>query len=396
MTHMPVVAADAPAERDLLPYLDEAQREWRRTVFRQLARIAPPDYVRACDEQKRFPEEAVAAMAEAGYFAVTIPEDYGGIGGYMEMTALVEMLGYHSVALARYWNITCNMVGGAIAHFTSPDIQAEFLPEVAAGRMSLAFALSEAESGSDAASLRTVAEPDGDAFVITGEKMWITGALQARYILTACRTDRSARRHDGISLFLVPARASGLTIAPIDMLGGHAVRTCSVSLDRVRVPARLMVGELHKGWTQLMAVLAKERVALSAICVGAAQAACDEATSYARTRRQFGRPIGSFQAVAHKLVEIQTRVDAARLMTYRAARLLADGLPCARESSQAKVFASDAYVAAAIEGLQVLGANGYAAESAMQRHLREAKLFQIFGGTNEIQRNIAARTLGLG
>jgi alkylation response protein AidB-like acyl-CoA dehydrogenase len=180
------------------------------------------------------------------------------------------------------------------------------------------------------------------------------------------------------------------------MLGGHAIRTCSVTLNRVRVPARLMVGTLHKGWAQLMSVLSKERIALAAICVGAAQAACDEAIGYARTRRQFGRPIGAFQAVAHKLVEIQTRVDAARLMTYRAARLLADGVPCTRESSQAKAFASDAYLAAAIEGLQVLGANGYTAESALQRHLREAKLFQIFGGTNEIQRNITARELGLG
>jgi alkylation response protein AidB-like acyl-CoA dehydrogenase len=396
MTHMPILEADTPAERDLLPYLDDAQREWRRTVFRQVARIAPPDYVRACDEQKRFPEEAVAAMAEAGYFAVTLPEQHGGIGGFLEMAALVEMLGYHAVALARHWNVTCNMVGGAIARFATPEIQAEILPQVADGRISLAFALSEPESGSDAASLRTIAELDGEDVVITGEKMWITGAMQARYILTACRTDRAASRHDGISLFLVPAGAPGLVVAPIDMLGGHAIRTCSVTLNRVRVPARLMVGTLHKGWAQLMSVLSKERIALAAICVGAAQAACDEAIGYARTRRQFGRPIGAFQAVAHKLVEIQTRVDAARLMTYRAARLLADGVPCTRESSQAKAFASDAYLAAAIEGLQVLGANGYTAESALQRHLREAKLFQIFGGTNEIQRNITARELGLG
>src|SRR5690606_23796191 len=126
------------------------------------------------------------------------------------------------------------------------------LPDVAEGRTFFSFALSEAESGSDAASLRTVAEPDGDGFVIRGEKLWITGAMQAHYILTACRTDRSAGRHQGISLFLVPAGAPGVSIAPIDMLGGHAIRTCTVTLDNVRVDPGLMVGGLHRGWSQLL------------------------------------------------------------------------------------------------------------------------------------------------
>lgn len=396
MTSLATLAPEPPAERDIAPYLDEGQMEWRRTVFRLVARQAPPDYVRACDEEKRFPEEAIRGLAEAGYFAVSLPEEHGGVGGYIEMVSMLEMLGYHSVALARFWNVTCNMVGGAIARFAAPDLQAAILPGVAEGRTFLSFALSEAESGSDAASLRTVAEPDGDGFVIRGEKLWITGAMQAHYILTACRTDRTATRQQGISLLLVPVGAPGLSIVPIDMLGGHAIRTCTVRLDDVRVDRGMMVGELHRGWRQLLTVLSKERVALAAICVGAAQAACDEALGYARTRRQFGRPIGAFQAVSHKLVDAQTRVDAARLLTYRAARLLADGAPCAKESSQAKCFAADAYMAAAVDGLQVMGANGYVAENAMQRHLREAKLFQIFGGTNEIQRNIAARELGLG
>ncbi|MBV8573558.1 MAG: acyl-CoA dehydrogenase, partial [Acetobacteraceae bacterium] len=136
-----------------------------------------------------------------------------------------------------------------------------------------------------------------------------------------------------------------------------------------------------------------ERISLGAMCAGAAQAACDYARDYARERRQFGRPIASFQAIAHKLVDMQTLVDASRLLVFRAARLLQQGATCAIESSQAKLFASDTYVRVATEGLQIMGANGYSMEYPMQRHYREAKLFQIFGGTNEIQRNIAAREL---
>ncbi|MEA2779885.1 MAG: butyryl-CoA dehydrogenase, partial [Rhodospirillaceae bacterium] len=179
----------------------------------------------------------------------------------------------------------------------------------------------------------------------------------------------------------------------IDMLGGHAIRTCEVNYVDVEVDPALIVGELHKGWRQLTTVLAKERIALGAMCAGAAQAACDLAREHAAGRRQFGRPIAAFQAISHKLVEMQTLVDASRLLVFRAARLLAEGESCAMESSQAKFFASDAYMRVATEGLQIMGANGYCSEYPMQRHFREAKLFQIFGGTNEIQRNIVAREM---
>lgn len=154
-----------------------------------------------------------------------------------------------------------------------------------------------------------------------------------------------------------------------------------------------MVGDLHRGWSQLLGVLSKERVALSSICIGAAQAAVDQATEYAQERKQFGRSIASFQAISHKLVEMQTLVDASRLLTFRAARLLNEGKPCNRQSSQAKYFASDSYMRIATDGIQIMGANGYSMEYSMQRHFREAKMFQIFGGTNEIQRNIIGRDM---
>ncbi|MBV8093451.1 MAG: acyl-CoA/acyl-ACP dehydrogenase [Acetobacteraceae bacterium] len=378
---------------DLQPYLDDVQFEFRDSVHGVLTRHASLDYIRECDEKKRFPYELMRVAAEQGWFAVTLPEQYGGIGDYLDMVAMVEIMAYHSIALARYWNMNVNMVGGALARFASEEIKQEMLPALAEGRTFFAFALSENNAGSDAASLTTKAECKNGDFVINGTKMWITGAQEAEYILTACRTERAQDKRDGISLILVPAKTPGVAISPIDLLGGHAVRTCEVNYVDVKVPQNFLVGELHRGWRQLTTVLAKERISLGAMCAGAAQAACDYARDYARERRQFGRPIASFQAIAHKLVDMQTLVDASRLLVFRAARLLQQGATCAIESSQAKFFASDTYVRVATEGLQIMGANGYSMEYPMQRHYREAKLFQIFGGTNEIQRNIAAREL---
>lgn len=378
---------------DLRPYLNEEQFEFRRSVARVLQKHATPEYLRECDEHKRFPAELVQTAVEQGWFALTLPETHGGIGGYMDMAAFLEIAAYHSIGLTRFWNVNVNMVGGAIARFADERIRSLVLPDMMEGRGWFAFALSENGSGSDAASLATRAVADGDHFVVDGTKMWITGAAQARYILTAVRTDRDARKHEGISLLLIPTDTPGVEIRPIDLLGGSAIRTCEVNFTNARVSSSWLVGELHLGWKRLTAVLAKERVALATMCVGAAQAAVDLARWYALDRKQFGQPVFDFQSVSHLITDMQTQVDAARLLAYRAARLLADGQPCEAESSQAKYFASDAYVKVATDGLQVMGANGYSMEFAMQRHFRESKMFQIFGGTNQIQRNIVARTL---
>jgi alkylation response protein AidB-like acyl-CoA dehydrogenase len=380
-------------KRDLRPYLNDEQFEFRRSVARVLAKHATPEYLRKCDEEKRFPQELVDVAVEQGWFALTIPQEHGGIGDYMDMVAFLEVAAYHSIGLTRFWNVSVNMVGGALARFASDEIKSQVLPAMVQGQGWFAFALSENASGSDAASLTTRAVAQGDDFIVDGTKMWITGAAQAKYILTAVRTDKDAKKHEGISLLLIPTDTPGVEIRPIDMLGGGAVRTCEVNYTNARVSRRMLVGDLHLGWKRLTSVLAKERVALATMCVGAAQAAVDLARWYALDRKQFNQPVFDFQAVSHLLADMQTQVDAARLMAFRAARLLADGLPCDAESSQAKYFASDAYVKIATDGVQVMGANGYAMEFPMQRHYRESKMFQIFGGTNQIQRTIVARTL---
>lgn len=375
--------------------LDESQILFRDSVHRFMKQHASADKVRRWDENKEFPEQALGEMAKQGWFAITLPEAYGGIGGYMELACFLEAVAFHSVALARYWNINVNMVGGAIAAIGSEALRTRFLPELAQGRVRFAFALSENIAGSDATALRTRGALTEGGLLINGTKMWITGASVADYILTACRTDPGSSRHDGISLVLVPRNAPGLTINPIDLLGGHAVRTCEVHFDNVEVDQELIVGDVHAGWKRLLAILAKERVALAAMCVGAGQAAVDLAREYCTQREQFGRRLTAFQAVSHKIVDMQVQVNAARLLTYQAVSLLVRGLPCGQASSEAKLFASEAYMRLAMEGVQVMGANGYSMEYAMQRHFREAKLFQIFGGTSEIQKNTIAKEMGL-
>ncbi|MFH1603041.1 MAG: acyl-CoA dehydrogenase family protein [Pseudomonadota bacterium] len=378
---------------DLSPYLSAEQFEFRESVHRLLQKHASAEYLSKCDEGKIFPQKLVDLAAEQGWFAITLPEQYGGVGGYMDMIGMLEIISYHSSSLARFWNVSVNMVGGALVLLATDALKQKLLPALAEGKLFFAFALSENGSGSDAAALRTNARLDGDQFVVNGTKMWITGVLQAGYVLTAVRTDKDEGKHEGISLLLIPRETPGVDVRPIDLLGGHMMRSCEVNLVDARVPRELLVGELHRGWMQLLAVLSKERIAMGAICTGAAQAALDQALEYAKERKQFGRAIASFQAISHKFAEMQTLIDASRLLTFRAARLLAEGKPCHQESAQAKFFATDSYMRIATEGVQIMGANGYSMEYPMQRHFREAKMFQILGGTSEVQRNNVAREM---
>lgn len=233
--------------RELSPYLTPEQFEFRESVHRALSQAATPEYLRHHDEEKKFPAELVDLMARQGWFAITLPEQYGGIGGYLDMIGMLEVIGYHSSTLARYWNINVNMVGGAVVQLAPDAIKDELLPRLAEGRTRFAFTLSENGSGSDAASLKTSAVRDGDDFIVNGTKMWITGAVQANHILLACRTGKGEGKHEGISLLLVPNPTPGMDVRPIDLLGGHMVRSCEVNFVDARVPARQLVGELHGG-----------------------------------------------------------------------------------------------------------------------------------------------------
>ena len=359
-----------------------------------LAKHATPDYIGKCDEEKRFPQELIDIGVEQGWFALTLPEEYGGIGDYLDMTAFLEVAAYHSIALSRFWNANVNMVGGAVVALRERgDSSPRCCPALAQGQGWFAFALSENGSGSDAASLTTRGVADGDDFVIDGTKMWITGAQQAKYIMTAVRTDREAKKHNGISLLSGAHRQPGPRHPP----DRPARRQRGAHLrSQLRRRARAQAADGRRTAHGLEAADRRARQGARGLGRDVRRRGAGRGRPGALVRagpQQFGQPIFDFQAVSHMLVDMQTQVDAARMMAYRAAKLLADGQPCDTESSQAKYFASDVYVKVATDGVQIMGANGYSMEYPMQRHYRESKLFQIFGGTNQVQRNIIARAL---
>jgi alkylation response protein AidB-like acyl-CoA dehydrogenase len=262
--------------------------------------------------------------------------------------------------------------------------------------MIFAFSLTEPDAGSDAASLRTRAAADGDHFVITGTKMFTTGAAECGCLVVATRTDPRAAKHHGISLFLVDPATPGITYRRIEKLGMRgAGGLYEVHYDGVRVPRGALLGPLDGGWAAVKATLERVRIAQASYCVGCAQRVVDDAVRYAQEREQFGQPIGKFQAISHMLVDLQALTDAARLLLYRAAWLVDQKVPCVREASMANLYATEALVRITSDAMRVYGGYGFTMEFDIQRHFRDARLFVIGDGSSQIQRNLIARMMGL-
>jgi isovaleryl-CoA dehydrogenase len=337
--------------------------------------------------------EVARKMAELGWYGLCIPEEYGGSGGsFLDATLFLEEFTHGQAPVAAY--AVTLIVVGALNRFGSEEQKRDLLGRVAAGG-TLAIAMSEPESGSDVASLKTSAVLEDGEWVLNGSKMWCSFAHKASHVLIVCRSERTDNPHEGMSMILVPHDAEGFTITPIDTLGGED--TNELHLDDVRVPEEALLGSAGAGWTQLMAGLNNERVILGASALGLAQRAFDDALAYAKERRQFGRPVGTFQALQHKFAEMATDLARTRLLVQWVARMTDEepGRMLPQEASMAKLAATELAKRCALDGLQIMGGYGYATEYPMERHLRAALVTTIYGGTSEIQKNIIAKTLGL-
>jgi alkylation response protein AidB-like acyl-CoA dehydrogenase len=286
------------------------------------------------------------------------------------------------------------IVVGALNRFGTEEQKRDLLGRVAEGG-TLAIAMSEPESGSDVASLKTSAVRDNGEWVLNGSKMWCSFAHKASHTLIVCRSERTDNPHEGMSMILVPRETEGFTITPIQTLGGED--TNELHLDDVRVPEEALLGAEGAGWMQLMAGLNNERVILGATALGLAQRAFDDALAYAKERRQFGRPVGTFQAIQHKFADLATDLARTRLLVRWVARMTDEdpGRMLPQEASMAKLAATELAKRCALEGMQIMGGYGYATEYPMERHVRAALVTTIYGGTSEIQKNIIAKTLGL-
>jgi alkylation response protein AidB-like acyl-CoA dehydrogenase len=383
---------DATLTRNTDLALSDEQQDFVRALRDFAAKEVNQQVVEA-HEDDHHSAELAKKLADLGWWSLCIDEDYGGSGGtFLDATLFLEEVARGQIPVAGY-GVTLIVVG-ALNKFGTEEQKQDLLGRVSRGGV-LAIAMSEPDSGSDVASLKTRARLDDGEWVLNGAKMWCSYAHVASHTLIVCRTHEGSERHEGLSMILVPHDAEGFTITPIQTLGGE--ETNELHLDNVRVPESALLGVEGNGWTQLMAGLNNERVILAASALGLAQRTFDDALAYAKERKQFGKPVGTFQALQHKFADMATDLAQARLLVRFVARLTDEDpmrmLP--QEASMAKLACTELAKRCALEGMQIMGGYGYAKEYPMERHLRSAVVTTIYGGTSEIQKNIIAKTLGL-
>ena len=358
--------------------------------------VCSMDYAAKCDNNHTPPREAFDAMAKNGWLGLIAPESFGGSGGSPTDLALVlEETGHHFEELGLWLFRSFTYGCYAILQHGTDEQKQRIVPGAANGKLSFAFALSEPDSGSDAASLRTRAVIDGDYFIVNGRKQWTSGMDISDYALVALRTNDLGKKQLGISTLMIDTKLSGIEVRKIATLGQHAIGTTEVTFTDVRVPRTALLGQLDHGWAVCEDTLRYERLCLSAVRIGAARQAFEYALDYAKTRHQFGKPIGSFQVTQHKFADMKVMLDTSFTMVRRYAWLMENGKAERADTAVIKYYIAESYKTISDMCLQILGGYGYSMEYPMQRFFRDSRLATIGGGTSEIQKNIIASTLGL-
>nr|BFD85979.1 acyl-CoA dehydrogenase [Streptomyces sp. Xyl84] len=342
------------------------------------------------EDAGRFPRDVFTLLSRSGLLGLPYDSEYGGGDQPYEVyLQVLEELAAARLTVGLGLSVH-SLAAYGLAAYGTKEQRTEHLPAILGGGLLGAYALSEPASGSDAASLRTKAVRDGDEWVITGTKSWITHGGIADFYTVMARTGEEGPR--GITAFLVPGDAEGLSAAaPEKKMGLKGSPTAQIHLDGVRVPDTRRLGEEGQGFTIALAALDSGRLGIAACAIGLAQAALDEAVAYATDRRQFGRPIADFQGLRFMLADMATQIEAGRSLYLTAARLRDAGRPFARQAAMAKMFCTDAAMKVTTDAVQVLGGYGYTADFPVERYLREAKVLQIVEGTNQIQRMVIAR-----
>ncbi len=333
----------------------------------------------------------IAKMAEIGFFGLTIPEEYGGLGGdYLTYVLGMEELGRADSALRGIVSVSNGLVGKSILGFGTEEQKQAWLPGIAAGTTLGCFGLTEPDTGSDAGNLTSKARKDGSDYLISGQKLFITNGTWADVALVFARTGGEGPR--GVSAFLVPTDSPGFEAREIKgKLGLRGQATAELFLSDVRVPADALLGEEGQGFKIAMTTLDKGRVSVAAGCVGIVQGCLETAVGYATSRTQFGRPIGAFQLVQELISDMSVDADAARLLVWRCADLIDRGEPFGTAASKAKLFASEAAVRAANNAIQVYGGAGYVDEYPAAKYLRDARVMTLYEGTSQIQKLLIGR-----
>jgi butyryl-CoA dehydrogenase len=349
------------------------------------------------DREHRHPTELVKRMAELGFLGIAIPEEYGGSGfDHVSYVLAMEEISRACASTGVIMSVNNSLVCDPIYRFGTDAQKQEWLTPLASGKLLGCFALSEPEAGSDAAAQKTTAIKDGDGWLINGTKNWITNGPVADVCVLFTMNDKAAG-HRGITAFILPMKTKGVRVGqPDDKLGIRGSKSSQIFLDDVHLADAQRLGEVGQGFRVAMSTLDGGRIGIAAQALGIARACLDDSIGYAQQRRTMGKPIAQHQAIAFKLADMATEIDAARLLALRAAWLKDNKHPYGKEASMAKLYASDIANKAAREAIQIFGGNGYVTEFPVERHFRDAKITEIYEGTSEIQRLVIAGYLTKG
>ncbi len=370
-----------------------AEQRGIQGLTRELAEAEIVANAPAWDREHRFPDELYPKLAELGLMGVCVPEEYGGAGAdFLSYILVLEELSRADAGVGVTVAVHTSATTLPILAFGTEQQRSRFVPPLARGEQLGAFALTESSSGSDAASLRTTAEVRDDGWRLTGSKQWITNGSRAGTFVLFARSDPETAGARGISCFILDASHVRVTREE-EKLGLNSSTTSDLVLEDAHVDADRLLHDEGRGFRVAMATLDGGRIGIAAQALGIAQAAYDVARRYAQERVQFGRPIGDFQAIQWKLADMATEIDAARLLTYRAAWLKQHGRPHTVEGAKAKLFSSEMARRQTAEAIQILGGYGYTKEFPVERYYRDAKITEIYEGTSEIQRLVIARSI---
>jgi butyryl-CoA dehydrogenase len=371
-----------------------AEHDEFRRVVRQFAEAEIAPHAEEWDRTHTFPTDVVLAMGGLGLFGLVFPEEFGGAeADFITLCIAIEEIARVDSSMAITLEAAVGLGVNPIFKFGTDEQKATWLPDLVHGRSLAGFGLTEPEAGSDAGATATRAELDGDEWIINGAKTFITNSGTD---ITSVVSITARTGPDEISTILVPAGTPGFTVEPAyRKMGWRASDTHGLLFEDCRVPAANLLGERGRGFHQFLEILDDGRIAVAAMAVGVAQGCLDQSLEYAKERTQFGRPIGSNQAIAFKIADMQVAVDAARLLTYRAAWLRDQGADFRQAASIAKLFASEAAVDATRQATQVFGGYGFMDATPVSRFYRDAKVLEIGEGTSEVQRMVISRSLGL-
>jgi len=347
------------------------------------------------DQSHRHSDEVVRKMAEQGFMGVAIPAEYGGAGmDYVAYALILTEISRGCASTGVIMSVNNSLYGFPVNKFGNEGQKLKYLTPVASGQAHGCYGLTEANAGSDPAGMKATAVLDGNHWVLNGEKKFITNGNIAKYAVVAAVTDKS-KGYKGITQFVVDLEETeGFSVGKVEeKLGIRASGTSELVFVDARIPKDAILGDPGSGFKQMLTTLDSGRIGIASQALGIAKACLEEAVEYSKVRVQFGKPLSEFQALQFKMADMATRIDASEMLILKAAWLESNGLPFEKEAAMAKYFASDTAMDAAIDGVQILGGYGYTTEYPMERHMRDAKITQIYEGTNEIMRVVVARNI---